>query len=81
MLYFSFALLVNHPLFYAINIFAWCTLFMSQMAGKDLSFSKKEGWEQYKQRSWQLLFKINGNAVLSFFVYAALGGAIGYAIH
>ena len=80
MIYFSFALLVNEPLFYAINLFAWCTLFMAQMTGKEISFSKKEGWEEYKKRSWMLLFKINGSAFLSYIVYAVLGVGIGYWI-
>lgn len=50
------------------------------MKAKDRSFAKKEGWEEYKERSWMLLFKINGSAVLSCLVYGLAGAALGYCI-
>jgi hypothetical protein len=40
------------------------------MLAKDRSFMKKEGWEEYRQKSWLLLPKINGRVIDSLVFYA-----------
>jgi hypothetical protein len=42
------------------------------MLQKDNSLSKKEGWDAYSKRSWLLLPKFFGNALLSIIIYATL---------
>lgn len=69
MLYGAFILLVNDTISYCAVMFVWFTLFSLRMWAKERSFQKKEGWHEYKERSWILLPKINGRAVDSFVIY------------
>lgn len=45
MIYFSFSLLVNHPIPYLIDLYVWSSLFVVNMKVKDASLKKKKGWD------------------------------------
>jgi len=76
MLYGSFALLSNRWIPWIILLSVWCFVFTLTMGVKEVSYRKKEGWEQYSKKSYILLPKICGSGILSFIVYGA-GLAIG----
>jgi hypothetical protein len=40
------------------------------MLSKDYSLSKKDGWEEYKQKTWILLPKLFNSSLLSYLFYA-----------
>mmetsp|Transcript_2432 Transcript_2432/g.2382 ORF Transcript_2432/g.2382 Transcript_2432/m.2382 type:complete len:232 (-) Transcript_2432:11-706(-) len=73
MLYFAFAMVCNHIAAYSILAVVWSTLFAARMWIKELSYKRKEGWKEYKEKSWILLPKINGRTVDSLFFYSILG--------
>ena len=81
MVYSSFVLLVNDTLSYICVIQVWFVLFTLRIWMKERSYRRKEGWPEYKARSWILLPKVNGrtldslifygtSAALAFFIYA-----------
>lgn len=69
MIYGSFVLLVNDTVSYICVIQVWFVLFTLRIWQKEASLRKKEGWEEYKQRSWILLPKVNGRLIDSLIVY------------
>ena len=72
MIYSSFVLLVNEPQGYVAVILAQCLAYTVPMYRKEQSNSKKEGWNEYKQRTWLILPKINGRTLDSLLIYSAL---------
>jgi len=76
MLYGSFALISNRWIPWIILLSVWCFIFSLTMGVKEVSYRKKEGWEQYRKRSYILLPKIYGSGLFSFIIYGA-GLAIG----
>merc|ERR1711990_20802 len=71
LIYSSFALVVQRNEPWYINGFMWSTVFVAGMSMKDYSLSKKLGWEEYKQHSWLLIWKLGGSTLLSFLIYGA----------
>jgi hypothetical protein len=43
------------------------------MAAKDYSLSKKDGWEEYRKRTWLLLPKLLNSDFVSYLVYLTAG--------
>ena len=78
MLYFSFALVCNHWVAYAIVVWVWVSLFSLRIFQKELSLKQKPGWKAYKEQSWILLPKINGRTIDSFIFYSTIIGSIVY---
>lgn len=70
LLYSAFATLVNERICFYMLFFIWSTLFFSRIYLKELSFSKKEGWNKYKSNSYLLLFKIFSSDILNFIFYS-----------
>ena len=58
LIYLSFAVCVGHYFAYGVLASVWGTLFMALMLQKEKSYSQKEGWKEYKARSWMLLPKV-----------------------
>ena len=50
----------------------WGTLFNFRMQLKEYQLSKKEGWEEYKQRTWILLPKLYGSSATTACFYLLL---------
>jgi len=76
MLYGSFAIISNRWIPWIILLSVWICIFSLMLAVKEISFRKKEGWEQYRKRSYILLPKIYGSNILSFLFYG-VGLAVG----
>ena len=74
MIYGSFVLLVNDSLSYACVMQVWFTLFVLRIWQKERSLRKKEGWAEYKARSWVLVPKVCGSTVVSVVTYGAMVG-------
>ncbi len=72
MIYGSFALLVQRWEPWIVLGYMWSLIFLSRMAIKDYRLSKKQGWKDYKENSWMLLFKFGGNQYLAFSVYGII---------
>jgi protein-S-isoprenylcysteine O-methyltransferase Ste14 len=69
MLYGAFAMISNRWIPWIILLTVWTCIFSLMMACKEVSFRKKEGWEQYRKRSYILLPKICSSHLLSFVCY------------
>jgi hypothetical protein len=63
-----------------VYYFIWSFIFFSRMMGKDYSNSKKEGWEEYRQKTWMLVPKLFNSAAISLLVYG-VSGALGWFIY
>ena len=61
-----------------ILLSVWLGVFTLTMFVKELSLRKKEGYKEYKERSWLVLFKPFRSDVLSLLFYAALGAGAYY---
>lgn len=68
-LYGTFALISNRWEPWIILVSVWSFVFSLMIIMKEISFRKKEGWEEYKKRSYIILPKIYGSDLLSFLVY------------
>ena len=53
-------------------MFVWGVVFPSRMAAKDYSLSKKNGWEEYRKRTWILLPKLFNSSALSYLIYVVV---------
>lgn len=71
MIYGSFILLVNDFVASMCVVQVWCTLFVLRIWMKERSLRRKEGWAEYRDRSWLLLPKINGRFADSVFIYGS----------
>ena len=72
MLYASFNVIAQATIVWQIYVGIWSTIFMQRMICKEYALSKKEGWEEYKQKTWFLLPKMFGSSMLSCLFYAIL---------
>lgn len=71
MLYSSFAMLVDSIYAFLLLFSVWLTIFVSRITLKELSNSKKDGWEKYKNNSYLLLFKIYKSDLVNCVIYAS----------
>ena len=70
MIYGSFALTTGYWTSYAIVLFVWSTLFATNIYLKDqLSYKKKSGWEEYRNKSYILLPKFLNNGFANLISY------------
>ncbi|CAD8120915.1 unnamed protein product [Paramecium sonneborni] len=72
LLYSSFAILSGNWLAYAILFTVWIVGFYGFMINKDISFSKKQGWNEYKKQSYLFLWKVHSNDIINYALYGAL---------
>jgi len=72
MVYASFATLVGSCLVWTHFIFVWSFIFTMRMVVKDVSLSKKKGWNLYASHSWMLLPKFFGSSLLSVIIYTII---------
>jgi steroid 5-alpha reductase family enzyme len=72
MLYASFNVIAQVQIVWYVYLFVWGVVFPSRMAAKDYSLSKKNGWEEYRRRTWILLPKLFNSSALSYLIYASL---------
>lgn len=80
MIYGSFVLLVNDFVSYVCVMQVWFTVFVLRIWQKERSLKRKEGWKEYKARSWILFPKINGRFIDSIIVYGSVA-VIGYFMY
>jgi len=76
MLYLSFAILSSDWRGYFIVFFIWITVFSINMLCKDMSLSKKKGFEAYKKRSYLFLFKLFTKDYQNALFYTIVGLAM-----
>ena len=73
MIYFSFALIVGRLECYLLLIFVWMTFFVGRIYLKEKSLQKKEGYDEYKKKSYIILFKFFNshwiNGILYFCIF------------
>lgn len=79
MLYASFGVLCQRTEVWFIYLYVWGCIFSLRMMVKEYSLSKKVEWPAYKAKTWILLPKLYGSAVLSFIVYTIAFGSFYYA--
>ena len=65
MLYASFNVIVQSNVVWCIYAYMWSVVFMIRMTVKENSLSKKPGYDVLAKRSWFLLPKIGGRAVIA----------------
>ena len=70
MLYASFNIVAQSTIVWCIYAYIWSLYFMLRMAWKDYQLSRKDGWEEYKSRTWLFLFKIGNSDILTVVFYA-----------
>jgi hypothetical protein len=82
MLYASFNVIAQVELVWKLYAAIWICIFGIRIAFKEYSLSRKDGWIEYKQRSWMILPKIFTQSdlltsifyaffiLLSYFVYS-----------
>lgn len=78
LIYSSFALCVGHLLgFIIVHGVACCLAFAMNIYLKDkLSYQRKKGWEEYKEKSYILLPKLLPTLPLNFVLYSIIGIAL-----
>jgi steroid 5-alpha reductase family enzyme len=69
MLYASFAVLNQMWTIWYVYAYMWGIVFVVRMQMKEYSLSKKEGWTEYKNRTWLVIPKIYNSTLLSFLIY------------
>jgi len=69
MLYASFGILCQMWTIWYVFAYMWGFVFVMRMLMKEYSLSKKEGWTEYKNRTWFLIPKIYNNTYLSLAIY------------
>ena len=60
----------------------WGIVFVLKMTMKDYSLSMKEGWDEYKAKTWWLIPKLYSSNLISIVVYGVLivGGYLCFKI-
>lgn len=58
----SFAGLTGNSYCYAVLICVWGIYFNMNMQIKDISLSKKSGWDEYRKQSWLVVPKLFGES-------------------
>lgn len=71
-IYSSFANMAQSQGYWYYLLVFWFITFSLRIIQKDNSLSKKEGWKEYSERSWILLPKLYGSAILSIIFYSTL---------
>jgi hypothetical protein len=69
LLYSSFVVVHEKYAQFIVYAYVWGGLFSTRMLVKEYSLSKKEGWEEYKKKSWMLIPKVGGNAGRAYLFY------------
>jgi protein-S-isoprenylcysteine O-methyltransferase Ste14 len=69
MIYASFNVIAQVQLTWYVYAFVWGFVFPSRMVSKEYSLSKKDGWEEYKKRSWFLLPRLFDSDLISYIFY------------
>lgn len=69
MLYASFGVLCQMWTIWYVYAYMWGIVFILRMQIKEYSLSKKEGWTEYKNRTWLVLPKIYNSTLLSLAIY------------
>jgi protein-S-isoprenylcysteine O-methyltransferase Ste14 len=69
MLYASFGIIVQRWEVWAVYSYMWGIIFMIRMSIKDHSLSKKQGWQEYKDKTWMLLPKLCNSTLWSCTIY------------
>lgn len=73
MIYGSFAACTGYWISYAIVMTMWSTLFAINMYLKDqYSYKLKQGWDEYKKKSYILLPKLFKSNFINFAIYVGL---------
>ena len=70
MLYASFGIIVQRWEVWAVYSYMWGIIFMIRMSIKDHSLSKKQGWQEYQDKTWMLLPKLCNSALWSCTIYS-----------
>jgi steroid 5-alpha reductase family enzyme len=78
MLYGSFAMLSGRVLPWLILISVWGSVFVIMIYLKELSFTRKPQWEEYRKQSWVFLPKLWNNDDLSYLTYLFMIVGAGY---
>ena len=79
LIYLAFSACTGHWISYAIQIIVQVPLFYENMTKKDRdSYSKKEGWDEYKKKSYMFLPKIFPTDIINYVFYALLAGSLLY---
>ena len=73
MLYASFGVVCQMWTIWFVYAYMWGFVFVVRMQMKEYSLSKKEGWTEYKNKTWLLLPKICNCSYFSCTVYGLLG--------
>ena len=71
MLYASFGVLNQMWEIWYVYAYMWGIVFVVRMNMKEYSLSKKEGWTEYKNRTWLVIPKIYNSTLLSLVIYGA----------
>lgn len=71
-LYASFNVIAQVELTWYIYAVVWLWIFPSRMLMKEYSLSKKEGWEDYKKKSWFFFPRLFGSDLKSYLFYFVL---------
>ena len=72
LLYASFNVIAQSNIVWFCYAYIWGLYFSYRMLWKDYMLSRKDGWEEYKGRTWLFLFKLCNSSVITFLVYALL---------
>lgn len=72
MLYASFNVIAQVEIVWYVYMVVWCVVFTSRMIAKDYSLSMKNGWEQYKTKTWMLLPKFFSSSIISYIIYGVI---------
>ena len=76
MLYASFNVVAQSNVVWIIYACIWGLYFSLRMVWKDYQLSRKDGWEEYRRRTWMILFKVGNSDILTVLFYSAIGGLI-----
>ena len=69
MIYLSFAKICNHPFTYLIVIMSWIFMFLPFMIRKEISLSKKVGFEEYKKKSYLFGWKFSDSHIINVLIH------------
>ena len=72
LIYGGFGIVAKDTCSWVILITIWLVLFSTGMLQKELSLMRKEGWEEYKQRSLILLPRITKDYWQNYIIYSGL---------
>lgn len=72
MIYGGFGIIAKDTMSWLILLTIWTVLFGSGILQKELSYMRKEGWEQYKNQSLILLPRITADYWQNYMIYGGL---------